>query len=325
MGMKTNSIVELVDKAVSTEEEGMRLDRCLRLWAPGLPQGLIEKAARKGTLKIDAKKALPKSRVAKDQTISFPKSFLSLEGERKPKITYPLTQAERKWIKGMILYEDGDLLILNKPPGLAVQGGTKQGKSLDTLLIRYFEDAKPRLVHRLDKDTSGVFIIAKTLPMARWLTLAFKERKVQKTYWALVCGVPKKKEGSITLALSKKASVHGEKVRVNTESGARATTYYRILETLGTKMALLELTPKTGRMHQLRVHCAEGLKTPILGDGKYGGKDAFPLKEKSALYLHARTIAIPMPKGEFKTFEAPLPPYFQATCIQLGLTPCHLR
>ncbi|MBX9787242.1 MAG: RluA family pseudouridine synthase [Alphaproteobacteria bacterium] len=316
--MKTNRIEELVQKVVSEEESGVRLDRCLRLWIPRLPQGLIEKAARKGILKVEGKKVLPKTRVEEGQTVSFPKTFLDLDEEAKPKEVQPLTQAERKWIKGLILYEDDDLLVLNKPAGLAVQSGTKQRKSLDSMLVRYYEDIKPRLVHRLDKDTSGVLVIAKTLPMARWLTQAFKERGVQKTYWAVVCGVPKQPEGVIALALSKKADSVGEKVRVDAREGAHATTHYRTLDTLSTKVALLELIPKTGRMHQLRVHCAEGLKTPILGDGKYGGIEAFPLGRKE-LHLHARAITIPLPKGKSKTFEASVPSYFQETCNELGL------
>ncbi|KAB2833541.1 MAG: RluA family pseudouridine synthase [Caedimonadaceae bacterium] len=318
MGMKINRAKDLAQKVVSGEESGVRLDRCLRLWIPHLPQGLIEKAARNGFLKVEGKKALPKTRVEEGQSVSFPKTFLVLDEEAKPKEVQPLTQAERKWIKGLILYENNELLVLNKPAGIAVQSGTKQRKSLDSMLVRDYEDIKPRLVHRLDKDTSGVLVIAKTLSMARWLTQAFKERDVQKTYWAVVCGVPKQAEGVISLALSKKADSTGEKVRVDIREGAHATTYYRILDTLSTKVALLELTPKTGRMHQLRVHCAEGLKTPILGDGKYGGTEAFPLGRKE-LHLHARAIMVPLSKGKFKTFEAPVPPYFQETCNELGL------
>lgn len=316
--MKTNRTEELAQKIVSGEESGVRLDRCLRLWIPHLPQGLIEKAARKGILKVEGNKALPKTRIEEGQTISFPKTFLALDEEAKPKELQPLTHAERKWIKELFLYEDNDLLVLNKPAGIAVQSGTKQKKSLDSMLVRYYEDIKPRLVHRLDKDTSGVLVIAKTLPMARWLTQAFKERSVQKTYWAVVCGVPKRPEGVISLSLSKKADSLGEKVRVDAREGAHATTHYRTLDTLSTKVALLELTPKTGRMHQLRVHCAEGLKTPILGDGKYGGTEAFPLGRKE-LHLHARAITVPLLKGKSKTFEAPVPSYFQETCNELGL------
>jgi 23S rRNA pseudouridine955/2504/2580 synthase len=308
---------ELIEKIVSYEESGIRLDRCLRLWVPHLPQSLIEKAARKGILKVQGTKAKPSTRVEEGNTVSFPKSFLGLQEEGPENKAKILTAADKKWLKGLILYEDADIVVLNKPAGIAVQSGTKQTKSLDALMALYFEDCKPRLVHRLDLDTSGVLVMAKTLPMARWITQAFKERSVQKIYWALVSGVPKKKEGVISLALSKKPDPIGEKVRVDQEDGLRATTYYRILESLGNKVAWLELAPKTGRTHQLRVHCAEGLSTPILGDGKYGGKDAFALGRKS-LHLHARALILPLPQGRTMTFEAPLSKEMQETFQELG-------
>ncbi len=317
MLMKKNEVKELSIRKVSAEESGIRLDRCLRLSIPHLPQGLIEKAARKGILRIEGSKAKPSTRVEEGQTLSFPKSFLSLETDVQKKKRDALSHAERKWLKGLILYEDSDIIILNKPAGIAVQSGTKQRKSLDAMLEVYYEDCKPRLVHRLDMDTSGVMVFAKTLPMARWLSQAFKERTVQKIYWALVCGVPAKKEGVISLSLSKKPDSLGEKVRVDQEEGVRAKTYYRVIEALGNRIAWLELTPKTGRTHQLRVHCAEALKTPILGDGKYGGKEAFPFGRKS-LHLHARALVLPLPKGKTMTFEAPLPKELKETFKELG-------
>lgn len=315
--MKCNMAEELIEKTVSTEESGVRLDRCLRLWVSRLPQGLIEKAARKGILKVQGTKAKPSTRVEEGDIISFPKSFLDLSEEGPEKKSKVLTAADKKWLKGLILFEDADIVVLNKPGGIAVQSGTKQTKSLDALMATYYEDCKPRLVHRLDRDTSGVLVMAKTLPMARWLTQAFKERTVQKIYWALVCGIPKKKEGVISLALSKKPDPIGEKVRVDQEEGVRATTYYRILETLGNRIAWLELAPKTGRTHQLRVHCAEGLGTPILGDGKYGGQEAFSFGRKS-LHLHARALILPLPQGKTMTFEAPLSKNMQETFQELG-------
>jgi len=207
--------------------------------------------------------------------------------------------------------------VLNKPAGIAVQSGTNQKKSLDAMLVEYDPTSRPRLVHRLDMDTSGVLVFAKTLPMTRWLTNAFKERTVQKMYWALVCGVPQQKEGVVSLALSKKPDPKGEKVRVDAQTGLKATTTYRVVEALGNQVAWLELTPKTGRTHQLRVHCAEGLKTPILGDGKYGGKEAFFLGRRN-LHLHARRLVIPLPQGKTMTFEAPLPKEMLETFQELG-------
>lgn len=311
--MKKN--MKHMTKTVSSEEEGARLDRCLRLWIPKLPQGLIEKAARKGLLKVNDEKAKPSLRVKEGQAVSFPKSFVNLDLDVPHKKSLALTHADRKWLKDLILFQNADIIVLNKPAGIAVQSGTKQSKSLDAMMKAYDDTLKPRLVHRLDQDTSGILVFALSLPMARWLTKAFKERNVHKTYWAIVCGVPQKKEGLISLSLSKKPE--GEKVRVDTEDGLSAITYYRTIESLGNRIAWLELTPKTGRTHQLRVHCAEGLKTPILGDGKYGGKDAFPLG-RTPLHLHARALTLPLPTGESITFEAPLSKDIQETFKELG-------
>jgi 23S rRNA pseudouridine955/2504/2580 synthase len=316
--MNVNKVQEIIEKTVLSEEAGLRLDRFLRLSIPHLPQGLIEKAARQGQLKVGGEKVKPSHRIQEGDVISFPESFGNLQDEVQKKAPKALSHAERKWLKDHILYEDDDVVVLNKPAGIAVQSGTKQHKSLDAMMEAYYDAVKPRLVHRLDRDTSGILLMAKSLPMARWLTKAFKERKIQKTYWALVCGVPQKKGGVISLPLSKKQDPSGEKVRVDLREGAHATTYFRVIECLGNRLAWLELVPKTGRMHQLRVHCAEGLKTPIMGDGKYGGKEAFPLGRKT-LHLHARGLEIPYPHGETKVFEAPLPPDFQETLQELGL------
>lgn len=307
------------DRQVTREGTHTRLDRCLRLWIPQLPQVLIEKAARKGQLRVDGKKTKPSLRVQEGQTISFPVSFLDLEEKTEKKIPQALTQAEKKWIKSLILYEDTEIIVLNKPRGIAVQRGTKQHRALDWMMEAYDSSSKPRLVHRLDKDTSGLLVFAKTLPMARALTQAFKERKVQKVYWALVAGVPARKEGIVSLSLSKKQDPFGEKVRVDDFEGVRASSFYHVREALGKKVALLELVPKTGRTHQLRVHCAEGLKTPIIGDGKYGGEKAALLGSKPLL-LHAKMISLPLANGKVRTFEAPLPRDFEETCKDLGIT-----
>ena len=310
---------EMLEKTVAVEEAGTRLDRCLRLWVPGLPQSMIEKASRKGILQLNGEKAKPSLRVKEGQTVSFPSSFTNLIESLPPKKQDVLSKADRKWLKDHILFEDKEILIVNKPQGISVQGGSKQYKSLDRMFEAYYEDIKPRLVHRLDQDTSGVLVLAKTLPITRWLTQQFKTRKVEKIYWALVVGVPKQKEGTICLALSKKPDPQGEKVRIDEKEGLRAVTNYRVIDSLGKKMAWLELSPQTGRTHQLRVHCAEGIKTPILGDGKYGGQDAFPMGRKP-LHLHARKISFKLPSARKLTFEAPLPTHFQNICKELGFS-----
>lgn len=307
----------MIEKKVTIAEQGARLDRCLRLWIPHLQQSIIEKAVRKGQIKIDGKKVKTSHRVLDGQVLSYPKQFMGLDIEVPQSEDRPLTSADRKWLKSLIIYEDDDMVVINKPAGIPVQKGTKQHKALDALYDAYYEGAKTRLVHRLDKDTSGILVLARTLPMARWLTQAFKERTIHKTYWALVCGVPQKKEGLISLPLTKKADSTFEKVHVDYEEGLHATTYYRIIEVVGDRFAWLELSPKTGRTHQLRVHCADGLQTPILGDGKYGGKEAYPLG-RTPMHLHASSLTIPLPKGKTVTFEAPLPKELQETFKELG-------
>lgn len=309
---------ELTQKKVTAEAAGTRLDRCLRLWFPHLPQGAIEKAARKGHLKVEGQKAIPKMRVQDGQTVSFPSAFSTLSPEPLKKEPKPLSLADKKWLKALILYEDDDIVVLNKPAGIAVQKGTKQTKALDEMLRLYFEPAfTPRLVHRLDKETSGVLILAKTLPLARLLTKAFKEQNVEKTYWAVVCGVPQKKEGVIDLPLTKKQAAIGEKVQVDFKEGLKAQTHYRVVDSLSNCFSWLELKPKTGRMHQLRVHCSQGLKLPILGDGKYGGKEAFPTGRK-LLHLHARSLSLTLPNKKKMTFEAPLSESLQETFDEMG-------
>ena len=296
-----------VTKIIPIEASGVRLDRCLRLWIPKLAQSLIEKAARKGLLKLDGKKVKPSHLVNEGQSISFPEIFLSLASNIPAAPSVGLTRKDRSWLKSLILYEDNDIVVLNKPPGIAVQKGTGITKSLDTMMKSYETAYMARLVHRLDRETSGILVFAKSLPMARWLTQAFRERKVQKTYWALVYGVPEVSQGVISLSLSKKPTA--EKMQVDQDKGLAAMTCFRVLETSKNNVTWLELTPTTGRTHQLRVHCWEGLKTPILGDRKYGGREAIPFG-RTDLYLHARSLVIPLPQGNTLTFEAAPPKNF---------------
>lgn len=304
-----SKIPELITRDITSEEAGRRLDRCLRSWIPRLPQSLIEKAARKGLLILNERKAKPSSQVEEGQQLSFPLSFTTLKNDTfAPKGPQTLTRANRAWLKSLILYEDQDLIILNKPAGIAVQGGPGIARSLDNLMKAYDKSASPRLVHRLDKDTSGILVFARSLPAAQHLTQAFKERAIQKTYWAVVCGRPKKDEGIIDLPLTKKTEIG--KVRVDPEKGLPAFTHFRIVQPLKHDLTWLELTPKTGRTHQLRVHCAEGLRTPILGDDLYGEKAARPLG-RTFLHLHARSITLPLLHRKALTLEAPLPSAFE--------------
>ena len=226
-------------------------------------------------------------------------------------------------LAGRVLYKDDDVIVLDKPAGLAVQGGTGTKRHLDAMLdaLRFGAD-RPRLVHRLDRDTSGVLLLARTANAAAKLTAAFRSRAARKIYWAAVAGVPHPAEGRIDLPLAKAGGPKGERVAADEEEGQRAVTRYRVADRAGKRAAWLVLEPETGRTHQLRVH-AEAMGTPILGDGKYGGRDAF-LKGGSVspkLHLHARAIRLPHPRGGQIEVAARLPPHMAETWRFFGFDP----
>jgi 23S rRNA pseudouridine955/2504/2580 synthase len=224
-------------------------------------------------------------------------------------------------IRDAILHMDDDLIALNKPPGLAVQGGTGITRSIDGMLdaLQFDAPERPRLVHRLDKDTSGVLLLARGASQASKLTDAFRSKTARKVYWAVVVGVPEPRDGKIDLALSKMPGAKGERMVPDPDGGKRAMTRYRTVETISRKTAWLVMEPETGRTHQLRVHLA-ALGTPIHGDGKYGGSESFlkgpGLSRK--LHLHARAIRLPHPGGAEFQVIAPLPKHMIATWSFFG-------
>ncbi len=215
-----------------------------------------------------------------------------------------------------MLYRDEFAIVLNKPPGLAVQGGSGTERHLDGLLdaLRFDGAERPRLVHRLDRDTSGALVIARTGAAAAFLTRAFRDKAARKIYWAIVVGLPKPDEGRIGLPLAKTPGRGGERVRPDPDDGKHAVTYYRVIESAGERASWLALLPVTGRTHQLRAHCA-AIGTPILGDGKYGAAAAHiaGVPGSRRLHLHAREIAIPLPQGGALRVTAPLPPHMRET------------
>jgi 23S rRNA pseudouridine955/2504/2580 synthase len=236
-------------------------------------------------------------------------------------MTAPAPQAPRQaspgdeaLLRDAVLHRDDAVIVLNKPSGLAVQGGSGTERHVDGLLdaLRFGSDTRPRLVHRLDKDTSGVLVIARTAPAAAFLTRAFREKTTRKIYWAVVVGLPKPPRGRIDLALAKLPGREGERVRLDAEEGKRAVTYYAVVDSAGSNASWLALLPVTGRTHQLRAHCA-ALRTPILGDAKYGAPaphlDGVPGAKR--LHLHARSLAIPHPLGGTLKITAPLPSHLR--------------
>ncbi|MGE5503650.1 MAG: RluA family pseudouridine synthase, partial [Actinomycetota bacterium] len=231
-------------------------------------------------------------------------------------------EATARMLRDCVLYKDADVIALNKPPGLAVQGGTGMAdRHLDAMLdaLRFDAPERPRLVHRLDKDTSGVLLLGRNAAAAAKLAAAFKGRAAHKLYWALVVGVPKLRKGRIDAPLAKLPGRAGEKVAVDDDEGKRAVTWYRVVDSALKKAAWLEMEPRTGRTHQLRAHSVV-LGTPILGDGKYGAKDAFieGTGVSRKLHLHARAVRIPHPKGGTLEVVAPLPPHMAASFAFFG-------
>lgn len=310
---------------VRADDDGIRLDRWFKRHLEQVPHALLNKHLRKGDVRIDGKKAEISTRVEKGQVITLPIFLLksSPDAKAKVKVTREFSPEEQKAMRQMILFENRDCFVLNKPAELAVQGGSKVKDSLDDKLYLLAKGGdKPRLVHRLDRDTSGCIVVAKSATAAGALTKAFAGREVEKVYWAIVVGVPNLKEGLIKLPLAKRLVSGEEKMVVDEEEGKKSVTEFRVLDSLSNKLSLIELVPVTGRTHQLRVHMA-AVGHSILGDGKYGGRGAFidGLDLPRQLHLHARRIAMEKPFALDVT--APLPKHMKQSIQSLGLETNH--
>ncbi len=302
------SAVETI--AVDQDDGPLRLDRWFKRHYPALAHGRLEKLLRTGQIRVDGKRAKSGDRVMPGQAIRLPP--LDAVQPAAPAAPRRVLPADEAMVQAAVLHRDDAVIVLNKPPGLAVQGGTRSERHLDGLLdaLRFGHAERPRLVHRLDKDTSGVLIIARNVAAAVFLTRAFREKTTRKIYWALAVGLPKPPQGRISLALAKRPGQAGERVRADPDAGKHAITYYRVVDSAGERASWLALLPVTGRTHQLRAHCA-AIGTPILGDGKYGGAAAHLAgpPDASRLHLHARALSIPHPQGGVLRVTAPLPPH----------------
>jgi 23S rRNA pseudouridine955/2504/2580 synthase len=310
--------------SVAPAEGELRLDRWFKRHFPTLPHGRLEKLLRTGQIRVDGKRAKASLRLAPGQVVRVPPLEDAVAPSKpQPARARPVDDKLVADLRRRVLYRDRDALVIDKPAGLAVQGGTSTEVHLDGLLdaLRFDATERPRLVHRLDKDTSGVLVLARSSAAAARLTEAFRRKEARKIYWAVVVGVPKLLEGRIDLALSKQGSGHGEKVRPD-EEGLRAVTYYSVVEQAWRRAAWLALMPITGRTHQLRAHCV-ALGTPILGDGKYGGQEAFIAGADlpKQLHLHARSIRLPKPGGGVIAAVAPLPAHMLTTWKFFGFDP----
>ena len=304
---------------VRDDEAGMRVDRWFRQRFPSIGHSRVQKWLRTGQVRIDGGRVKASARLQAGQQVRVPPlGSLPTEPVRhKPKIS----KADDRNLKARVLHRDDDVLVIDKPAGLAVQGGSGLGKHLDAMLdaLRFGARECPRLAHRLDKDTSGVLVLARNGAAARKLTAAFRSKQARKLYWAVVVGVPRSPEGIINLALAKRHGRGGEKVSAGVAGGKKALTRYRVIDRAGGKAAWVAFEPETGRTHQLRVH-AVAMETPILGDGKYGGREAFIAGEDISrrLHLHAKNLRIPHPAGGILEVSAPLPDHMRATFRTFG-------
>jgi 23S rRNA pseudouridine955/2504/2580 synthase len=310
---------------VEAGEAGMRLDRWFKSHFPGLGFGELQKLLRSGQIRVDGGRAKADTRVEPGQTVRIPPLAVD------KKSGGPLTQrtmrdkGDADVLSRMLLHEDAKVFVFDKPAGLAVQGGSGVSRSVDHMLEawRNQKGEKPRLVHRLDRDTSGVLVVARSRLAAMKLGEAFRARETKKTYWALVKGVPGKREDKISTWLIKEPTPDGDRMRVarHGEKGAdHAVSFYRVLEQAGQTLAWLEMEPYTGRTHQLRVHAAH-IEHPIIGDPKYFEADTnwdFPGGMQNRLHLHARRIVIPHPDGGKIDVTAPLPPHMRQSWNLLG-------
>lgn len=308
---------------VTPDENDMRVDRFLEARFPGLSFSHIQRIVRKGELRVNGKRADSKDRLEAGQTVRIPP--LKLDA---PKTVGVLSEAAQKTLdalKAMTIFEDADVMVLNKPAGLAVQGGSGMTRHVDMMLevMRDSKGQKPRLVHRLDRETSGCLLIAKTRFAASFLTGAFRERSARKFYWALVAGVPKPKQGRISTYLAKEENEEDTIMRVakhGDDGASHAVTYYAVVETSGQKLAWVSLKPVTGRTHQLRAHMAH-IGHAIVGDPKYFNIENWQLPGglQNRLHLLARRIIIPHPRGGVIDATAPLPPHMLQSWNLLAL------
>lgn len=315
---------------VGEDDDGIRLDRWFKRNLPQVGFATVSRWARTGQIRVDGKRAKPEDRLSAGQVLRVPPGGEDAPAARKaaPR-SRTLSPEQIAEAKDMVIRETPSAIVLNKPPGLATQGGSKTTKHVDGLLDAFVENdrqPRPRLVHRLDKDTSGVLLIARTPGSAASFSKRFASRSARKVYWALVVGKPDLAEGVIDAPLAKQPGTGGEKMHIDEENGAAAKTRYRVVDSAGQRAAWVELEPLTGRTHQLRVHMA-AIGHPIVGDGKYGGQDAFLTGAVSRkMHLHARRLIITEPKagegsGGKLDVTAELPPHFAASMEVLGFDP----
>jgi len=316
-------------RTIDADDDGIRMDRWFKRHYPQVTHVLLQKLLRKGEVRLDGKRAEASTRVAAGQAVRLPPQVIHAKDQRPEKpqaeTKHPLASKDMGSLADRILYMDKQVIVIDKPPGLATQGGSGLTKHVDGMLdsLQYEKPTRPKLVHRLDRDTSGVLLIARTALAASGLSASLALRDTSKVYWALTRGVPKQKHGVVKVALAKEG-VRGkdERMAISDDDDAKeALTEYAVMATAGTEFAWVAARPITGRTHQIRVHLAS-LGTPIVGDFKYGGTDVRGRGDiADKLHLHARSIDIGRPDGGRLQATAPLPPHMVKSWRLLGFDP----
>src|SRR5436190_4168721 len=316
-------------RTIDADDDGIRLDRWFKRHYPHVTHVLLEKLLRKGEIRLDGKRAKAADRIAAGQGMRLPPQVIHAKppqkqtSEAEPK--HLLATKDMGSLADRILYMDKQVIVIDKPPGLATQGGSGLTKHVDGMLdsLQYEKPTRPKLVHRLDRDTSGVLLIARTALAASGLSASLALRDTSKVYWALTRGVPKQKNGVVKGALAKEGTRgKDERMALSDDDDAKfALTEYAVMATAGTEFAWVAARPITGRTHQIRVHLAS-LGTPIVGDFKYGGTDSRGRGDiADKLHLHARSIDIGRPDGGRLQATAPLPPHMVKSWTLLGFDP----
>ncbi len=312
---------------ISADEADVRLDRWFKKRFPGLSHGRLEKLLRTGQIRVDGRRVRASQRLAAGDRVRLPPLPEGAASATIKKEGVKPSAADLALAESWVIYRDDHVLAINKPAGLAVQGGSGVTCHVDALLdgLKFDAPERPRLVHRLDKDTSGVLLLARNAATARRLANYFRSKQLRKVYWALTVGAPIPGRGRIDAALAKKYIAHGFERVMPAPDGAKAVTYYATLDSISNKMAWLALLPLTGRTHQLRAHCAEILDCPIFGDRKYPAEAGTAEGEGfgAGLHLHARALSLPHPEGDqaHRTrldLTAQLPPHMTQSWSHLG-------
>ncbi|MBU1175556.1 MAG: RluA family pseudouridine synthase [Alphaproteobacteria bacterium] len=306
--------------SVAEDEDGMRLDRWFAVHYPGLPFGHVQKLIRTGQVRVDKGRAQTNTRLEAGQQIRVP----PIEAPRERPAGPRFDAADADFLRDLVLYEDDDVLVFNKPHGLAVQGGSGTKRHIDGMLksLPNNDGETPRLVHRLDRDTSGCLLVARTRAAATHFGAVFRSRSARKIYWALTVGVPVPHQGQASCFLKKRQTRDGEQMVVaeHGDDGAQhSVSYFSVIDQAGPRFAWVSLKPVTGRTHQLRVHM-NLLGTPILDDPRYFDREGFekPDGMGEGLHLHARRLGLPLRSGKKLDISAPLPPHMAQSFDMLG-------